>query len=291
MVADTFVSDPTADNPEYAGINTSADPRDLKVHRDQPPRDVPYLPTDQHVVNKMLEMAKVTKADTLYDLGCGDGRICITAAKLGARAVGVDIDLQRIRECHDNLRNTNLKHLVEFRRQSFFDTDLRPATVLALYLLPAINKLLRPKMLFELRPGTRVVANYFEIADWVPDDQILFKHRPVMLWIVPAWIQGTWKALFRTEDGLVRHATLELTRNIQFVSGTTRLRGRTLALHGRLRGNDLQLNVPELGAIRGPITVEATFDNGESKKTTATLVGTFKGAGISGRFAAMRVEK
>lgn len=291
MVADTFVADPGADNPEYAEINKSADPRDLKVHRDQPPRDVPYLPTDQHVVNKMLEMAKVTKADTLYDLGCGDGRICITAAKLGARAVGVDIDLQRIRECHDNLRNTNLKHLVEFRRQSFFDTDLRPATVVALYLLPAINKLLRPKMLFELRPGTRIIANYFEIADWIPDDQIIFKHRPVMLWIVPAWVQGTWRALYRSATGQVAHATFNLSRNIQFVSGTVRAGKRTLQAQGRLRGNQLSLTVPELPTLKGPITLNATFDNGEAVKTTASLRGTFKTPHTTGLFAAMRIEK
>jgi SAM-dependent methyltransferase len=303
VVADTFVADAAADNPEYAdttdplaaypSIAIPSDPRDLKVHRDQPPRDVPYLPTDQHIVNKMLEMAKVTKADVLYDLGCGDGRICITAAKLGARAVGVEIDLQRLRECHDNLRNTQLKHLVEFRRQSFFETDLRPCTVLALYLLPAINRLLRPKFLFELRPGSRVVANYFEIAGWTPDEQVTLKHRPVMLWIVPAWVGGTYRCTFELPGTVASptrrfHADLALQRNIQFLTGHIRFGNRRLAVTGRIRGYDVEVDLPELPKLPGPVRLTAKYEDRAEQNTAAVLRGTFSSPTASGTFGAIR---
>lgn len=292
VVADTFVADPAQDNPEYAEPAAgSADPRDLQVHRDQQPRDVPYLPTDQHVVNKMMEVARVTRGDVLYDLGCGDGRICITAAKLGARAVGVEIDLLRLRECHDNLRNTQLKHLVEFRRQSFFDVDLRPATVVALYLLPAINRKLRPKLLHELRPGARIIANYFEIADWQPDEQLVFKHRPIMLWIVPAWVEGRWRCVFRSLSGQTRHTGLELERSFQVVKGRV-ICGtkRNPVSQGRIRGVDFEMTVPPMPGFSAPVSVRATYDSGASRDSGATLRGTFSSGGQSGFFAASRVS-
>lgn len=279
---------------EPSEAKPAVDPRDLQVHREQAPRDVPYLPTDQHVVNKMMEMAKVTKADVLYDLGCGDGRICITAARLGARAVGIEIDLLRLRECHDNLRKTELKHLVEFRRQSFFDVDLRPATVVALYLLPAINRKLRPKMMHELRPGARIIANYFEIADWPPDEQIIFKHRPVMLWIVPAWVEGVWRCMFRTLAGTVCHAELRLARTFQTVSGTVRCGKKTYRLiEGRMRGATALLRLPAIPGLGHPVEIEAVYDDGASRKTTAILRGKFTGpkeADLQGYFAARRIE-
>ena len=226
----TFVADLGAHRPDSAGKSDGD-------------RDVPYLPTDQHVVNKMLEMAKVTKGDYLFDLGCGDGRIVITAAKLGARALGIDIDLERLRECHHNLRNTELKSLIEFRRQSFFDIDLRPATVVALYLLPAINRRLRPKLLWELRPGTRIIANQFEIADWLPDEKIDFKHRPVMLWIVPAWVEGNYRCFFQTPAGRF-HGQLTLRRQFQFLRGELRIARKIYPLTGRVRGTHVRLDLP-----------------------------------------------
>jgi SAM-dependent methyltransferase len=256
---------------EYVRIE---DPRELQVHRDPPARDVPYLPTDQHVVNKMMEMARVTRGDVLYDLGCGDGRICITAARLGARAVGVEIDLTRLRECHDNLRNTQLRDRVEFRRESFFDVDLRPASVVALYLLPAINRRLRPKLMYELRPGARIIANYFEIADWVPDEQIVFKHRPVMLWIVPAWVEGVWKCVLHAPaGGDSRHFHLSLARQFQFLGGVARWGRESAAVAGRVRGVEVQLTLPALPGHAGPVRIEARYDSGSERDTSASLRG------------------
>lgn len=241
--ADTYVPNPDLDRPDDAGKSDG-------------PRDVPYLPTDQHVVNKMLEMAKVKRGDYLFDLGCGDGRIVITAAKLGARALGIDIDLERLRECHHNLRNTELKSLIEFRRQSFFDIDLRPATVVALYLLPAINRKLRPKLLWELRPGARIIANQFEIADWQPDEKLDFKHRPVMLWIVPAWVEGNYRVFLSTPTRRI-HATLSLRRTFQFLTGTLTLDRKTYPVKGRIRGTAVQLDLPESLPYGLPVRLSA----------------------------------
>lgn len=221
-------------------------------------RDVPYIPTDEYIVNKMLEMAKVGKGDLLYDLGCGDGRICITAARLGARAIGVEIDLALLRKCHENLRNTALRDRVTFRRQSFFDTDLRDATVVALYLLPAFNRRLRPKLLWELKPGSRVIANYFEIADWQPDEKVVVKHRPLMLWIVPAWLGGQYKCTLTGLAGAAprQHAFLSLQRNFQFLTGQLTIgKQKHLLAEGRIRGNDASFTA-------GPYIVQATYSEG-----------------------------
>src|SRR5688572_18258782 len=153
----------------YASFTGGLDPRSLQLHRLQPKRDVPYVPTDDAVVAAMLRLAEVGPDDVVYDLGCGDGRIVVAAARLGARAVGVDIDLQRVHEANDRVKRQRLSQQVKILRESFFDIDLREATVVMLYLLPGINVKLRPKLLWELPPGARIVSNNFEMGDWGPD--------------------------------------------------------------------------------------------------------------------------
>jgi SAM-dependent methyltransferase len=201
------------------------DPRLFALHRTVPQRDVPYLPTDGPVVGAMLDLAELTPNDVLYDLGCGDGRIVIEAAKRGASAVGVDIDLVRIRECYENARRAGVQARAKFVRRSFFDTDLRGATVVTLYLLPTINVKLRPKLMFELPPGARVIANYFEIGDWKPDQIVNAHRRTLMRWVIPAWVQGRWHCTLRDADGTRRHMRLELHRQYQQVWGTARIGG------------------------------------------------------------------
>ena len=198
------------------------DPRDLQVHRDQPPRDVPYLPTEEPVVNAMLRLANVGENDVVYDLGCGDGRICVAAARRGARAVGVDVDLVRIRECIENATRANVRDRVKFLRQSFFDTDLRGATVVMLYLLSNVNVRLRPKLLWELRPGSRLVINHFDIGDWKPDATLKAHHRELSLFVIPAWVQGDWKCVVN-DPARRRHMTLKLHRHYQRVWGAARV--------------------------------------------------------------------
>jgi SAM-dependent methyltransferase len=154
-------------------------------YNDVPGKEVPYVPTPPEVVDVMLDAAGVKKGDVLYDLGCGDGRIVIAAAKrFGVRGVGVDIDPQRIQEANENAKAAGVTDLVEFREQNLFDVDLRPATVVTLYLLSSVNLKLRPKLLREVRPGTRVVSHAFDMGDWAPDQELAVGHRTVYLWRV-----------------------------------------------------------------------------------------------------------
>jgi len=134
------------------------------------PLDVPYVPTKEPIVDRMLQMAKVKPGDVLYDLGCGDGRIVIAAAKrFGIRGVGIDIDPVRIAEAQENARTAGVADRVKFIQGDLFDADIKDATVVTLYLLPEINLRLRPKLLSELKPGTRIVSHNYDMGDWKPE--------------------------------------------------------------------------------------------------------------------------
>jgi len=152
--------------------------------------DVIFVPTELAIVTEMLTLAGVTRDDVVYDLGCGDGRIVIAAAReFGARGVGVDLDPQRIREAQHYAREAGVADRVTFRVQDLFDTDLREATVVTLFLSPEINLRLQPKLLRELRPGTRVVSYRHGIGDWKPEKTItvtLFERLNwLFLWRIP----------------------------------------------------------------------------------------------------------
>jgi len=159
----------------------------------QPTRtpDVHFVPTPMDVVDAMLAVARVTKDDRLYDLGSGDGRIVITAAtRFGAAGVGIDLNPKRIRDAEVNARDAGASDLVDFVLGDIFDADLSPATVVTLYLLPDVNRRLLPKLLSELRPGTRIVSHNYGLGDWTPErhrtvDVRGTKHE-VYLWVVPA---------------------------------------------------------------------------------------------------------
>lgn len=148
--------------------------------------DVPYVPTPTSVVAEMLRIANVGPKDKLYDLGSGDGRIVITAAqKFGTRGVGIDIDPQRVQEANQNAQQAGVTNLVEFRQQDLFETDFSDATVVTLYLLPNINLKLKPKLLSELKPGTRIVSHAFDMGDWKPEKVVEVDGRTVYYWVVP----------------------------------------------------------------------------------------------------------
>jgi len=159
-----------------------------------PRPEVPYLPTTQAAVEAMLKLAGVTSDDVVYDLGCGDGRIVITAAKLyGAHGVGIDIDPQRIREANENAKKAGVENLVRFEENDLFKANIREASVVTLFLLTSVNARLRPKLLQELRPGTRVVSNTFDMGDWKPDKEFNvdsadegYFSRKLYLWTIPA---------------------------------------------------------------------------------------------------------
>ncbi|HEV3471257.1 MAG TPA: class I SAM-dependent methyltransferase [Pyrinomonadaceae bacterium] len=172
----------------YAQVTPIQTPAPQTPEPQQPvKKDVPYVPTPQAVVDEMLKLAEVGKGDVVYDLGCGDGRIVITAAKrYGARGVGIDIDPERIKESEANAVQAGVTDRVKFMVQDLFEADFKEATVVTLYLLPSINLKLRPKLLADLKPGTRVVSHAFDMGDWKPDKTSEADGRPVYLWVVPA---------------------------------------------------------------------------------------------------------
>jgi SAM-dependent methyltransferase len=147
----------------------------------------PYVRTPDNVVDAMLKLAGVKKTDVVYDLGCGDGRIVIAAAKdYGARGVGIDIDPERVQEARENARKARVDALVKFEVNDLFDADIHNASVVALYLLPDVNLRLRPKLLKDLKPGTRIVSHDFHMGDWKPDKQALVDvGSKIYLWTIP----------------------------------------------------------------------------------------------------------
>jgi SAM-dependent methyltransferase len=183
--------------------------------------DVHFQTTPQKVVEEMLEMAKVTKDDTVYDLGCGDGRFVITAAKkYGARGVGIDIDPKRVQESHQKAIEAGVTDRVRFIEDDLFTTHINEATVITLYLLQELNLKLRPKLLRELKPGSRIVSYVYDMGDWKPDTM-----RPLgnstfyyYVWVIPADVAGVWRWSVPTQKG-DRPYTLRLNQNFQEVNG------------------------------------------------------------------------
>jgi SAM-dependent methyltransferase len=147
--------------------------------------DVIFVPTRELVIEAMLNAAKVGPNDVVYDLGCGDGRIVVAAAKRGARAVGIDIDPERIKEANANAAQNGVTGKVQFRQEDLFEADIREATVVTLYLLPSLNVKLRPRLMEQLKPGTRIVSHDFDMGDWAPEETIAVDGKTVYLWTIP----------------------------------------------------------------------------------------------------------
>ncbi len=163
----------------------------LNVAQAQPRRnqapDVIFVPTPQEVVDEMLRLANVRKGDVLYDLGSGDGRIPVTAAKkFGVRAVGIDIDPERIQEANENAKKNGVTSLVKFRNEDLFQADFHEATVVTLYLLPDLNVKLMPRLMEQLKPGSRIVSHQFDMGTWRPDKRVELSGRTIYLWTIPA---------------------------------------------------------------------------------------------------------
>lgn len=153
--------------------------------------DVIFVPTPPDVVDVMLKMANVHRGDVLYDLGSGDGRIVIAAAKqFGVHGVGIDINPVRIQEANDNAKAAGVTNLVEFRNEDMFEANIREASVVTLYLLTSLNLKLKPKLLHDLKPGSRIVSQTFDMGDWQPEKEQLVNGRHVYMWTVPAADNG-----------------------------------------------------------------------------------------------------
>jgi SAM-dependent methyltransferase len=201
-----------------------------------------YVPTPLNVVDKMLQVAKVTKDDYVFDLGSGDGRIPIMAAmRYGARGLGVEINPKLVAEARSNARQVGVSDRVKFRRQDLFQTSVREATVVALYLFVWANEKLRPRLVNELRPGSRIVAHDFPVGDdWKPDIEEDIDNRTVYLWYVPAQVAGAWQVA-----GTVPGLTLQLQQTFQMIDGTATVDGRTVPLrNASLRGDEIEFTIP-----------------------------------------------
>jgi len=219
-------------------------------------KDVVWVPTPQELVNKMLQIAEVTADDYVIDLGSGDGRTVITAAKLGARATGIEYNPDMIALSKENARKEGVGEKAEFIQADLYETDLSKATVITMFLLPEINLKLRPRLL-DLKPGTRIVSNTFKMAEWEADYEATTEENwnswnTAFLWIVPAKVAGTWK---------LGKGELNLTQEFQFVRGTYNTGGKSYTItDGRLRGSSISFNINDE-------KYSGTVDNGIMKGT------------------------
>lgn len=208
--------------------------------------DVPYVPTPKGVVDKMLDMAQVGSADIVYDLGCGDGRLIITAAKeRGARGVGIDLNPARIIESNENATKAKVKDRVTFIQQDLFETDFSEATVLTMYLLPQVNLALRPRILTEMKPGSRVVSHDFDMKEWEPDNVSVIGNSHIYYWLVPANFSGIWNLTMNSEKGSSRYSFI-IHQSFQEVEGLA-LSGSSQKLlkNGRVKGEMLEFTVEQ----------------------------------------------
>jgi SAM-dependent methyltransferase len=201
---------------------------------------IPFVPTPEFVVDRMLEMAELGKNDLLLDLGSGDGRIVITAAqRYGARARGVEIDPQLVEKSKENAREQGVGNLTEFVAQDMFVTKIDDASVLSLYVLTASNLELRPRILDEMKPGSRVVSHQFSMGAWIADKQESYGDIQIYMWYVPAKVAGTW----RFDDGRRTH-TLTIEQSFQDISGTVKIGDKNVPLRlAKLRGDEIDFAI------------------------------------------------
>jgi SAM-dependent methyltransferase len=271
--------------------------------------EVPYVPTPENVVAEMLRLAAVNENDVLYDLGCGDGRIVIMAAsQLGCRGVGIDIDPRRIEESRKNAALAGVEGRVEFLEMDLFEADIRPATVVTLYLLSGVNLRLRPKLLRELRPGTRVVSHDFDMNSWKFDETSFVESRfddyipltdkrlidnywdkhHLFLWIIPANVTGEWKWKLPEISGRNQYM-LKLEQEFQEVSGEAFEDSSPIPLEikdGKVLGNKLEFTLESKIDGRGKKLRFEGYVEGHSMEGLVRIEG---GAGRGVKWKAARV--
>lgn len=220
--------------------------------------DVPFVPTDDEVVDVMLKLAKPGPKDILYDLGSGDGRILIAAAKQrDTRGVGIDIDPARIADAMEYAGFAGVEHLVDFIEGDIFEEDFSEATIVTLYLLDTVNVQLRPRLLGELRPGARIISHAFDMGDWKPDDFTELSGIRIYKWIVPAQVAGVWE--WERADG--RRCRVELEQEYQEVTGKAWLDDEEVRLSSAdLRGPRLDLEIQEEGKPAERVTLTFSKD-------------------------------
>ena len=210
--------------------------QDFQPEVGQSGKDVVWVPTPQALVDKMLDLGRVTAVDYVIDLGSGDGRTVITAAKRGARALGIEYNPDMVTLSQRNAAKEGVSGKATFTKADLFESDFSQATVITMFLLPDINLKLRPKIL-GLKPGTRIVSNSFTMGEWQHDRSVLAtesegcqSYCTAYLWIVPANVEGSWK---------LPEGELTLKQSFQMITGTLRAGGKETAIKGRLTGNQI----------------------------------------------------
>ncbi len=232
-------------------------------------KDVVWVPTPQALVDKMLDMAKVTPKDYVIDLGSGDGRTVITAAKRGAKAQGIEYNPDMVELSKRNAAKEGVNDKATFAKADLFQSDFSQATVITMFLLPSINIKLRPKIL-DLKPGTRIVSNSFDMEDWKPDEDATVSGCDhwctAHLWIVPAKVGGTWK---------LSQGDLTLKQTFQMVSGSIKSANVITPVNGQLNGDQITFTAggaQYTGRVNGN-SMEGTIKGGSNGSWTATRAG------------------
>lgn len=238
----------------------------------QPGKDVVWIPTRETVVDKMLDLAKVTPQDYVIDLGAGDGRTVIAAAKRGARSLGIEYNPDMVELAKRNAAKEGVADKTQFVKADIFQSDFSQASVISLFLLPELNLRLRPQLL-DLKPGTRIVSNTFPMGDWMPDDtadvaEECATYCTALLWIVPAKVEGEWR---------LPGGQLVLAQSFQTIGGTISVNGKTMPIGGgRLDGERIAFTAGDVeytGRVRGNI-----------------MQGEFKSGSSTGSWSAVRVD-
>lgn len=245
------------------GAMAQAAAQTTKPQEYQAGKDVVWVPTPQPLVDKMLDMAKVTPQDVVMDLGSGDGRTVITAAKRGARAYGIEYNPDMVELSKRNAAAAGVSDRATFEKADLFEADLSKADVITLFLLPSINLKLRPKIL-DLEPGTRIVSNAFNMDDWQPDEKATLPNCErwcdALFWIVPAKVEGTWQ---------LPQGELTLKQTFQMLTGTL----GSAPVTGQLRGEQITFNVGSVkytGRVNGNTIAGTSTEDGRSTAFTAT---------------------
>ena len=240
----------------------------FEPHSGQEGKDVIWVPTPQTLVDKMLDMAKVTSADYVMDLGSGDGRLVITAAKRGATALGVEYNPDMVELSIQRAAEAGVSEKAKFINADLFETDFSRATVITLFLMTDLNVRLRPKLL-ELKPGTRIVSNTFSMEEWTADETVNLQDDcsswcKALLWIIPAKVDGKWK---------LEQGELTISQEFQMISGKLKTGNNTVNISGKLKGNEVSFtadNANYTGLVTGNRMQGTFLKDGISKKWSAT---------------------
>jgi 2-polyprenyl-3-methyl-5-hydroxy-6-metoxy-1,4-benzoquinol methylase len=255
-----------------AFASTTTNSTEYKPKVGQEGKDVIWVPTPEGLIDKMLEAAKVSDKDTLFDLGAGDGIIAITATrKYGAKSVGIEYNPEMAQFARRKVAEAGLTDKVKIITGDIFQEDFSSATVVTLYLMPHLNIKLRP-ILLKMKPGTRVVSNTFNMGDWEPDETVLDQHWRAHFWVVPAQIEGAW-VMKGMEGGPLR---LNISQSYQNIGGTLTRGGQTLDLLGaKLRGDEVKFQY-----ITPDRKVHAFSGRLEGRRLTGTVVADYSSTSV-----------